>query len=178
MAMKIYAGLLMANAIGLSLGAAVSLHERSCTYTALSTSCNAAGSDGYRDISEDQFEFMAAEISSAEGQSGYIGFCYTADNMVCGDDDQYKCTTRAIVETETSTELGTCALDHIYTAYENLYSACGAAGGTRIVTIGGDGDNEVAYTLYATTDTVAACDSNYQATTITCDGSCTMDDAF
>ncbi|KAJ5638089.1 hypothetical protein N7490_007968 [Penicillium lividum] len=171
--MKIYAGLLMANAIGLSLGTAVPLRARSCTYTEVSTGCNVAGTDGYRDISESQFHFMATEISSAQGNTGYPGFCYTADDMVCGDDDQYSCTARAIVETETTTDLGTCALEHIVTAYDNLWSACGAAGGTRIVTIGGDGDNTVEYSLYATTDTVDACDSSYQRTTITCDGACT-----
>ncbi|KAJ5919914.1 hypothetical protein N7454_009749 [Penicillium verhagenii] len=176
--MKIYTGLLMASAIGLSLGTDVSLRPRSCTYSVLSTTCYAAGSDGYRDISEAQWKFLAAEMDSATGYSGYPGFCYTAKNMECGDDDQYTCTARAKVETSTTTDLGTCALDHMYTVYENLYAACGAAGGVRVVTIGGDGDNTVDYTLFASTDTLAACDSSYLDTTITCDGSCVVSGTF
>ncbi|KAJ5777929.1 hypothetical protein N7520_001175 [Penicillium odoratum] len=166
----------MANAIGLSLGTDVSLNERSCSYTEYSTSCYTAGTDGNRVISEEQFNFMVVEMESAAVDTGYTGICYTAENMGCGDENQYTCTTRAIVYSETSTELGTCALDHIATAYKNLYSECGAAGGVRSVLVAGEGGNVVDYTLYATTDTVDACPSSYLRTAITCDDDCYDDD--
>ncbi|KAJ6005333.1 hypothetical protein N7451_003277 [Penicillium sp. IBT 35674x] len=170
--MKIYAGLLIANAIGFSLGTDVSLHERSCTYSEYSTSCNTAGSNGDRIISEAQFNFMVVEMESAATDTGYDTICYTAKNMACGDDNQYTCNTRAVIETEIGTELGACALDHIRAAYTSLYSACGRVGGIRSVLIGGSGSNVVDYTLYASTETLDGCGSSSLQTTITCDDDC------
>ncbi|KAJ5642735.1 hypothetical protein N7490_006735 [Penicillium lividum] len=175
--MKIYAGLIIANAIAFPLGTDGSLSERSCTYTEYSSSCYTAGTNGNRVISESQFNFMVVEMESATADPGYLGVCYTAENMECGDENQYSCTTRALVQTEIGTELGACALDHIRTAFANIYSECGDAGGIRTVTIGGSGSNLVDYAIYASTDTVGACSSSYLRTVITCDGDCYDDNS-
>ncbi|KAJ5805654.1 uncharacterized protein N7503_003256 [Penicillium pulvis] len=175
--MKVLAGLLIANAIGFSLGTDVSLHERSCTYTEYSTSCNTAGTDGNRVISEAQFNYMVVELVSTNDGSDTTGICFTATNMSCGDDDQYTCTTRSLMQSEISTALGACAVDHIRTAFTNLYSECGGAGGIRSVEIGGEGGNVVDYTLYALSESVDACPSDYLRASVACDGQCVNNDS-
>ncbi|KAJ5919913.1 hypothetical protein N7454_009748 [Penicillium verhagenii] len=175
--MKVPTGLLIANAICFALGTDVTLHERSCTYTEYSTSCNTAGTDGYRHISEAQFNYMVVGLVSTWDDGDHTGMCFTATDMSCGDDDEYTCTTRSLIQSEISTELGTCAIDHIRTAFTNLYAECGSAGGIRSVEVGGSGSNVVDYTLYALSESVDACDSDYLRASVTCDGQCVNNDS-
>ncbi|KAJ6024967.1 hypothetical protein N7540_005764 [Penicillium herquei] len=175
--MKVLVGLLIANAIGFSLGSDVSLNERSCTYAEYSTTCNTGGTDGDRVISEAQFNYMVVELVSTNDGAEHKGICFTATNMSCGDDDQYTCTTRILMQTEISTALGACAVDHIRTAFTNLYSECGGAGGIRSVEIGGSGSNVVDYTLWASSESVIACSSDYLQASVACDGECVNNDS-